>query len=111
MPPSETWWPSLNEVIYPTCVPPRPERPKTVTNVESIDQIQELILEESQISAKSITEQLDILRDPVGFIIHEDLNTRKVSATWAPKCLNAEQNRLRCHSSEQIWIFFSTRFK
>ena len=37
-----------------TCDAPRPGRPKTVTTPEIIDQIHELILEDLQISAKSI---------------------------------------------------------
>ena len=37
---------------------PRPERPKRVTTPEIIDQILELIMEDSRISAKSIAEQL-----------------------------------------------------
>jgi len=30
----------------------------------------------------------------------------KLSAKWVPKCLNADQKRQRCQSSEQIWNFF-----
>jgi len=61
-----------------------------VTTPEIIDQIQELILEVRRISAKSIAEQLDISREEVGSIIHEDLDMRKLSAKWVPKYLNAE---------------------
>ena len=99
MPPSKTGWPSLN--VVETCVAPRPWRPKTVTTPEIIDKIHELILEDRQISAKSITEQLGILRERIGSIIHEDLDMRKLSAKWVPKCLNADQERQRCQSSEQ----------
>ena len=53
---------------------PRPERPKTVTTPEIIDQIGELILEDRRISAKSIAEQLGISLERVGSIIHEDLD-------------------------------------
>ena len=73
---------------------------------EIIDQIHELILENRRISAKSIGEQLGISREPVGFIIHEDFDMRKLSAKWVPKCLNAAKKHQRCQSSEQIWIFF-----
>jgi len=31
---------------------------------------------------------------------------RKLSAKWVPKCLNADQKRQRCQSSEQILEFF-----
>jgi len=50
----------------------RPERPKTVTIPQIIDQIHELILEDRRISAKTIAVQLGISRERVGYIIHED---------------------------------------
>ena len=74
---------------FSTCDAPRPGRPKI------IDQIHELFLEDRRISAKSIAER-------VRFIIHEDLDMRKLSAKWVPKYLNADQKRQRCQSSEQI---------
>jgi len=106
MPPSKTGWHSLNGGDFSTCDAPCPGRPKTVTTPEIIDQIHELILEDLWISAKSIAEQLGISRERVGPIIHEDLDMRQLSAKWVPKCLNANQKRQRCQSSEQIFEFF-----
>jgi len=77
-----------------------------VTTPEIIDQIHELILEDRRISAKPIAEQLGILRERVGSIIHEDLDMRKLSAKWVPKCLNVDQKRQRCQWSEQHLEFF-----
>jgi len=77
-----------------------------VTTPKIIDQIHELILENRRISAKSIAEQLGISSEWVGLIIHEDLDMRKLSAKWVPKCLNADQKRQRCQSSEQLLEFF-----
>jgi hypothetical protein len=74
-----------------------------VTTPEFIDQTHELILEDCQISAKSIAEQMGISREQVCSIIHEDLDMRKLSAKWVPKCLNADQKRQR---SGQILEFF-----
>jgi len=91
---------------FSACDAPRPGRHKSVTTLEIIDQIHELILEDHRISAKSIAEQLGISREWVGSIIHEDLDTRKLSAKWASKCLNADQKRQRCQSSEQLLEFF-----
>ena len=68
--------------------------------------IHELIFEDRRISAKPIAEQLGISREWVGSIIHEDLDMRKLSAKWVPKCLNADQKRQRCQSSEQLLEFF-----
>ena len=65
---------------FSTCDAPRPGRRKTVTTSEIIYQIHELILEDRRISVKSIAEQLCISRERAGFIIHEDLDMRKLSA-------------------------------
>ena len=97
----KNWVAQFKRGDFSTCDAPRPGRPKTVTTPEIIDEIHELILEDSRISAKSIVEQLGISRERVGSIIHEDLNMRELSAKWAPKCLNADQNvngasRLSC---------------
>ena len=75
---------------FSTCDVPRLGRPKTVTTPEIIDQIHDLILEDRRISAKSIAEHLGITRERVGSIIHEDLDIRKLSAKWVPKCTNNE---------------------
>ena len=77
-----------------------------MTIPEIIDEIHELILEDRRILAKSIAEQLGISRERVGSIIHEDLDMRKLSAKWIPKCLNADHKCQRCLSSEQILNFF-----
>jgi len=82
---------------------------KTVTTKGIVDQIHELILEDRWISAKSIAEQLGISRERVGSIIRDDLDMRKLSAKWVPKCLNADQKRQRCQSSEQLLDFFFRR--
>jgi len=96
---------------FSTCDAPRPGRLKTVITPDIIDQIHELILEYRQILAKSIAEQLGISRERVGSIIPEDLDMRKLSAKWVPKCLNAVQKRQRCQSSEQHLDFISAQSK
>ena len=77
-----------------------------MTTPEIINQIHELILEDRRISVKSIAEQLYISRERVWSITHENLDMRKLSAKWVPKCLNADQKRQRCQSSEQLLEFF-----
>ena len=62
-----------------------------MTTPEIIDQIHEVILEDRRISAKSIAEQLGISREGVGSINCEDLDMRKFSAKWVPKCLHADR--------------------
>jgi len=94
------WVVQFKRGAFSTCDAPRPGRPKTVTTPEIIDHIQELILEDRHFSAKSLAEQLGISRERVGSIIHEDLDIWKLSAKWAPKCLNTDEKHQRCQSSE-----------
>ena len=91
---AKNWVAQFKRGDFSTCVAPRPERPKIVATPEIIDQIHELILEDHWVS--SIAEQLGILHEWVGSIIHEDLDMRKLSAKWVPKFLNAGQKRQRC---------------
>ena len=94
----ENWVAQFKRGDFSTCDAPHPGRHKTVTTPEIIDQIHELILEDSRISVKSIAEQLDISRERFGSIIHEDMDMRKLSPKWVPKCLKADQKHQRCQS-------------
>jgi hypothetical protein len=69
MPLSKTGWPSLNVMIFPPVMCLVLDDPKTVPTPEIIDQIHGLLLEDHQISAKSIAEQLAISREQVRSII------------------------------------------
>jgi len=102
----KNWVTQVKRGDFSTCDEPRLGRSQTVTIPETIDQIHELFSEDRRISAKSVAEQLTLSRERVGSIIHEDLDMRKLSAKWVPKCLNADQKRQQCQSSEQILKFF-----
>jgi hypothetical protein len=56
----KNWVAQFERCDFSTCVIPRPERPKTETTPEIIDQIHELISEDRRISAKSVTEHLGV---------------------------------------------------
>ena len=66
----KNWVAQFKRGDFSPCDAPRPGRPKTVTTLEIIDHIHELIFEDRRISAKSIAEQLGISRERVGSIIH-----------------------------------------
>jgi hypothetical protein len=53
--------------------------------------IQSLVLDDRRISAKKIEETRAISRGREGYIIKEISDMRKLSAKWAPICLNAGQ--------------------
>ena len=103
---AKNWVAQFKRGDFSTCVASRPGRQKKVTTLEIIVQIRLLILEDRRISAKSIAEQLHIPRERVGSNIHEDLDMWKLSAQSVPKCLNADQKRQRCQTSEQILEIF-----
>jgi len=92
----KNWVAQFKRGDFSACVASRPGRPKTVTSPEIIDQIRELVLEDRRISSKSIAEQLGISRERVRSITDEDMDMRKLSAKWVPKCLNAVQKPQRC---------------
>ena len=89
----KNWVAQFKHGDFSTCDVPCPGWPKTVTIPEIIDQIHELILEDRQISSKSIAGQLGISHKWVGYIIHEDLNMQKLSVKWVLKYLNADEKR------------------
>lgn len=87
----------------------RPGRPMEVTSVvENEDNMHDLVLENRRISAKSISETLNISRQRVGYILTKILDMRKVSAKRVPKCLNANEKRERVTTSTAILRHFET---
>jgi hypothetical protein len=78
-----------------------------VTTLKIIDQIHKLILEDCRILGISIAEQLGISREQDGSIISEDLNMRKLSVKWVPKCLNTDQKVNGASRLSNFWNFFS----
>jgi len=75
----KNWVAQFKHGDFSTCDMPNPGQAKTVTTLEIINQIHELIFEDSWILAKSISEQLGISHEQVWFIIHEDANMQKLS--------------------------------
>ena len=108
MPPSKTGWPSLNVVIFPPVMRLVLDDPQQWRPPEMLIKFTSWSWEDRRISAKSTAQQLCTSRERVGSIIHEDLHMRKLSAKWVPKCLNANQKRQWCQSSEQLLEFFGT---
>ena len=98
----ENWVAQFKHGDFSTCVVPHPGRPKTVTNPEIIDQIHELILEDHQILAKSIAEELGISHEQDGSINHEDLDMWKLSTKWVLKCLNVDHKCQWCQSEQLL---------
>ena len=59
----KNWVAQFERGDFSTCITTCPGRHKTLSTPEFTDQIHELVLKECRISAKSVAEQLDILRE------------------------------------------------
>jgi histone-lysine N-methyltransferase SETMAR len=86
----KNWVALFTRGSFSTCDAPRLGRHRTVTTPEIISQIQVLIFKDHRISVKQIADQLGISLLRVGYIIHENLVMRKLSAMWVPKSLNVK---------------------
>lgn len=80
----------------------RSGRPISVTTPENIDSVHDIILQDRRIGLKHIAETLHICCERVFHIVHHELDMRKLSAKWIPKCLNADQKRVRLTMSKEI---------
>jgi len=102
----KNWVAKFKRGDFSTCVAPRPGRHKTVTTPEIIDQIYELILEDRQISAKSIAEELDISRERVESIIRENLEMRKALRDVGSEMLQRGSKKVNVASRlNKFWNF------
>lgn len=84
----------------------RPGRPISVSTPENVNAVHDMILSDRRISIKQISETLKISCERVHHIIHADLDMKKISAKWIPKCLNADQKRARVKSSRSLCALF-----
>lgn len=87
----------------------RSGRPISVSTQENIDAVHDMILDNRRIGLKRISETLNISYERVFHIVHNELGMKKLSAKWIPKCLNADQKRLRVTTSQWICNQFNDR--
>jgi histone-lysine N-methyltransferase SETMAR len=84
----------------------RPGRPISVSTLENINAVYNMILADRRNGFKHIAETLEISYERVHHIIHVDLDMKKISAKWIPKCLNADQKRAWVEASRLICTLF-----
>jgi hypothetical protein len=73
-----------------------------VTLPENVEAIHSMILDDRKISVEEIAGTIAISRERVRYIIHEVLDTRKLSTKWFLKCLKAGQKRDGVLASQTI---------
>jgi histone-lysine N-methyltransferase SETMAR len=75
-------------------------RPKTATP-EITEQVHNMVLDDRQMEVHEISETIGISKERVGYILHEELDIKKLCARWVPRLLKADQKRNRMKISEQ----------
>ena len=80
---------------------PREGRPKSATTPEIIEQVHDMVLDDRRMKVREIAETIGISKERVGYILHEELDMKKLCARWVPRLLTADQKRTRMKISEQ----------
>jgi histone-lysine N-methyltransferase SETMAR len=66
-----------------------------------------MLLDDRRIKVRKIAETIDFSKERVGYIFHEELDTKKLCARWVPCLLTADQKRTRMKISEQCLEHFN----
>jgi len=59
-------------------------RPKSATTPEIIEQMHKMILDEGRMKVRETAETIGISKERVGYILHEELDMKKLCARWVP---------------------------
>jgi histone-lysine N-methyltransferase SETMAR len=60
-----------------------------------------MVLDDRRIKVREIAETIGISKERVGYILHEELDMKRLCARWVPRMLTADQKRTRMNISEQ----------
>jgi transposase len=80
---------------------PREGHPKSATTPDIIEQVHDIVLDDRRMKVRKIAETVGISKERVGYILQEELDTKKLCARWVPRLLAADQKRTRMKISEQ----------
>jgi len=80
---------------------PREGRPKSATTPEIIEQVHDMVLDDRRMKVREISETIGIPKERVGYIVHEELDMKKLCAKWVPRLITADQKRTCMKISEQ----------
>ena len=66
---------------------PREGRPKSATTPEIIEQVHDMLLNDRWMRVREIAETTGIPKERVGYILHEELDMKKLCARWVTRLL------------------------
>jgi histone-lysine N-methyltransferase SETMAR len=80
---------------------PREGLPKSATTPEIIEQVHDMVLDDRRMKVREIAETIGISKERVGYILHEELDMKKLCAKWVQRLLTADKKRALMKISEQ----------
>ena len=86
---------------------PREGRPKSATTPEIIGQVHDMVLDDWWMKVHEIDETIGISKERVGYILHEELDMKKLCPRWVPRLLTADQKHICMKISEQCLKHFN----
>jgi len=72
---------------------PREGHPKSATTPEIVEQVHNMVLDDRQMKVCEIAETIGISKQRVGYILHEELDMKKLFIRWVLRLLTADQKR------------------
>jgi len=88
---------------------PREGRPKSATPPEIIEQVHDMVLDDRRMKVHETAEPVGISKGCVGYILHEELDMKKLCARWVLRLLTADQKCTRMKTSEQCLKRFNKK--
>jgi histone-lysine N-methyltransferase SETMAR len=80
--------------------------PKSAT-LKITEQVHDMVLNNQWMKVHEIAETTGISKECVGYILHEQLDMKKLCARWVPHLLSADQKHTRMNISEQCLDSFN----
>jgi transposase len=80
---------------------------KSATPPEIIDQVHDMVLDDWRMKEREIAETIGISKECVGYILHEELDMKKLCVRWVLQLLTADQKRTPMEISEQCLEHFN----
>ena len=74
---------------------PREGRPKSAPPPEIIEQVHDVVLDDRRMKVREIADTTGISKECVRYILHEELDMKKLCARWVPRSLTEYQKRTR----------------
>jgi len=78
---------------------PRSGRQKEATNAEIVKQVHRIVLSDRKVKLRELAEAMGISKERAGYILHDVLKIKKLSARSVPRLLTVDQKQQRVDDS------------